>query len=113
MSYHNVLGTLAPVLSVEDGDSVVTTTLDAHGFDASGTACAASPNPMTGPFYVAGAEPGDALVVSIDRMTPTRDTGWTFSSLARNVVDPAAVRALPERRQTDWVLDRKAFSVRI
>ena len=113
MSYHNVLGTLAPVLSVEDGDSVVTTTLDAHGFDASGTACAASPNPMTGPFYVAGAEPGDALVVSIDRMTPTRDTGWTFSSLARNVVDPDTVPTLTESRKTIWRLDRQAMTARL
>ena len=50
---------------------------------------------MTGPFFVEGAEPGDALLVRIDRMTPNRDTGWTFSVLAPNVVDPGAVASLP------------------
>ena len=44
---------------------------------------------MTGPFFVEGAEPGDALVVGIDRLTPSRATGWTYSPLALNVVDPA------------------------
>src|SRR5262245_37216889 len=74
--FHNVLATLPPVLRVSDGDTIVTTTLDAHGRDARDLERARAPNPMTGPFYVEGAEPGDTLLVAIDRMTPTRDTGW-------------------------------------
>jgi amidase len=106
VSFHNVLGTIAPVLHIAPGDSLVTTTLDAHGFDADGASRASSPNPMTGPFFIEGAGPGDALIVSIDRMSPSRDTGWTFSTLAPNVVDPAAVGDLPPRRKTIWNLDR-------
>jgi acetamidase/formamidase len=112
-AYHNILGTLAPVLRIGDGDSVVTTTLDAHGRDAANLERAPAPNPMTGPFFVEGAERGDALLVSIDRMTPTRNSGWTFSTLAPNVVDAAAVRGLPERRTTDWVIDRTALTARL
>ncbi len=113
VTFHNVLGTREPVLSIADGDSVVTTTLDAHGRDAADAARADAPNPMTGPFWIQGAEPGDALLVSIDRMTPTRGSGWTFSSLAPNVVDPAVLRDLPVRRKTGWVIDRDALTARL
>jgi acetamidase/formamidase len=113
VTFHNVLGTREPVLSIADGDSVVTTTLDAHGRDAADAARADAPNPMTGPFWIEGAEPGDALLVSIDRMTPTRGSGWTFSSLAPNVVDPAVLRDLPVRRKTGWVIDRDALTARL
>ena len=112
-TYHNVLGTRDPVLRMADGDSVVTTTLDASGRDWANEPRARGPNPMTGPFFIEGAEPGDALLVSIARMTPTRGTGWTFSSLAPNVVDPAAVKSLPERRRVDWTIDRDALTVRL
>jgi amidase len=91
----------------------VTTTLDARGADAAGVRRAAGPNPMTGPFAIEGAEPGDALLVSIDRMTPTRGTGWTFSSLAANVVDPAFVPELPKRETTLWAIDAAARTVRL
>jgi amidase len=112
-TYHNVLGTRDPVLRIADGDTVVTNSLDAGGRDAANEARARGPNPMTGPFFIEGAEPGDALLVSIDRMTPTRGTGWTFSTLAPNVVDPSAVHTLPERRRVDWTIDREALTVRL
>ncbi len=61
---------------------------------------------MTGPFFVEGAEPGDALEMRIVRMTPTATQGWTFAPVAPNVVDPAAVATLPERERVIWRLDR-------
>ena len=63
------------------------------------------PNPMTGPFFIAGAEPGDTLLVSIRDIRMTRNTGWTFDVLSPNVVDPQAVQRFPERRKTEWVID--------
>jgi acetamidase/formamidase len=68
---------------------------------------------MTGPFRIDGAEPGDALIVSMDSLVPTRDTGWTFSSLARNVVDPAVVASLPPIRKVFWRIDREAMTTRL
>jgi acetamidase/formamidase len=62
---------------VASGDSVITETIDAHGFDTQGVQRAPEPNPMNGPIFVTGAEPGDALKVEILRMTPVRATGWT------------------------------------
>src|SRR5918997_3686489 len=111
--FHNVLATRDPVLRVSDGDTVVTTTLDAGGRDQADIERALKPNPMTGPFFIAGAEPGDALIVQIQRMTPTRSTGWTYSSLAPNVVDPDVVPHLPERERVDWAIDSQAGTVRL
>ena len=78
--YHNALGTAEPALTIADGDTVVAQTIDAWGIDRHGKQVASRPNPMTGPFFVAGAEPGDTLMVSIDSMTMTRDTGWTYDA---------------------------------
>ncbi len=109
--YHNVIGSQEPVLRVADGDSVVTTTLDAGGSDGRGERLALAGNPMTGPFYVEGAEPGDTLAVTIDRLTPNRDTGFTRSVVASNVVDPEFVHDLPPSERVIWAIDRVAGTV--
>jgi len=108
--WHNVLATLPPALTVASGDTIVTETLDAHGFDKDGVQRGARPNPMNGPVFVEGAEPGDALKVEILRMTPIRATGWTFASLAENVVDPELVRRLPPPDKINWRIDRQGLT---
>src|SRR5688572_21688805 len=112
-TWHNVLGTVPAELRVESGDTVVTETIDAHGKDSGNVRRANSPNPMNGPIHVAGAEPGDALRVDILKMTPTRETGWTVSALAPNVVDPRFADELPPRKIVTWRIDRKAKKVRL
>lgn len=101
----NTLGSHAPVLEIADGGTVVAETADAHGFDHRGVKTGDRPNPMTGPFFVQGAEPGDALRIVIHDIRLTRKTGWTFDTLAPNVIDPQAVSRFPGRRKTEWVID--------
>jgi acetamidase/formamidase len=105
--WHNVLGTLPAALLVASGDVIITETLDAAGFDKDGIQRKSGPNPMNGPIFVEGAEPGDALKVEILRMTPNRATGWTRAVLAGNVVDPETVRDLPPRDRANWAIDRQ------
>ncbi len=111
--FYNSIGSHEPVLAIGDGDTVVTETLDAHGFDREGKKRADGPNPMTGPFYVSGAEPGDALRIRIDRIAMTRPTGWTFQVLSPNVVNPGAVARFPPRAVTDWIIDIAAGRARL
>ncbi|MDB5526632.1 MAG: putative acetamidase/formamidase protein [Rhizobium sp.] len=112
-TYHNVIGSLPPALRIADGDTIITQTLDAEGHDKDGIKQISGPNPMNGPIFVEGADPGDALKVEIVAMTPTRDTGFTRSVVAANVIDPEAVRDLPPREMTIWAIDRGALTVRL
>ena len=111
--FYSAIGSHEPALRITDGDTVITTTLDAAGYDARGERLATGGNPMTGPFFVEGAEPGDALAVTIDRLTPNRDFGWTRTPVAPNVVDPEFVRELPESQRTPWMIDRAAGTLRL
>ena len=88
--YHTTLGWHDPVLEIDPGDTVVTTTVDARGQDHTGARVTPRGNPQTGPFYVRGAEPGDALVVNLDELTPNRSWGFTACAVAPNVLDPGA-----------------------
>ena len=111
--WHNVLGTRPPAFTVASGDTVITETLDAWGFDKDGVQRQPGPNPMNGPIFIEGAAPGDALKVEILRRTPNRATGWTRSSLAGNVVDPESVRDLPSRETANWSIDRQAGTAQL
>ncbi len=111
--YHNVIGTAEPCLRVADGDSIVTDTVDASGLDAHEATVAARPNPMTGPFFIEGAEPGDTLAVEIVRLTPNRATGWTYSPLAFTVLDPSAIPDRPANQRTVWNIHANAGTVQL
>jgi amidase len=106
--YHTALGPYEPVLRVQSGDSLVTTTVDARGFDHRREQVTPRGNPQTGPFFVEGAEPGDTLVVQLDRIWPSREYGWCGSSVAANVVDPGYVKQLPDAPLAEWHVDRSA-----
>jgi amidase len=104
--YHITLGPHEPVLRIADGDTVITTTVDAGGGDERNERVAPEGNPQTGPFYVVGAEPGDTLAVHLDHLYPNRDSGYTSTAMAANIVDPKYVRDLPERATAEWSIDR-------
>jgi amidase len=111
--YHNTLGSHEPVLRIAAGDTVVTTTADAWGFDADRDLVATRSNPQTGPFYLEGAEPGDTLVLSLVHLAPNRSYGFSSAQVAPNVVDPAYVPELSrlangQRPLAEWDVDVSA-----
>src|SRR5260221_3950514 len=58
-----------PLARVKPGDTIVTKTLDAAGFDEKGISPHERGNPLTRPFYSGGAEACDALVLRRPRPT--------------------------------------------
>jgi amidase len=104
-----------PALRIKPGDRVITKTVDAGGTDWNGTQVAQGPNPQTGPFYVEGAEPGDLLIVRIEKIETNRTTAYAQSLLAPYTVDPAAIAARTDRepRRTDWQIDKAAGVARL
>jgi amidase len=97
-----------PALRIKPGDRVVTKTIDASGADWNGASVSPGPNPQIGPFYVEGAEPGDMLVVTIERLETNRATAYSGSLLAPYTVDPAAIAARVDRdaRRVTWTIDK-------
>jgi amidase len=112
-TWHHVLATLPPALTIESGDTVVTETIDANGWDKHGNKVFKAGNPMNGPIAVAGAEPGDRLKVEIMAMQPTRAHGFTRAAIAANVVDPEFVQSLPPRVRATWRIDRNAQTAQL
>jgi acetamidase/formamidase len=106
--YYTTIGPHEPVLHIGTGDTVITTTIDAWGQDENGVEVSARSNPQTGPFYIDGAEPGDTLELHLDRLYPNRDVGYTTTMLAPNVLDPDAVRDLPDSAVGRWQINRAA-----
>jgi len=104
-----------PALRIKPGDRVVTKTIDAGGADWEGRTVASGPNPQTGPFYVEGAEPGDMLVVTIEKIETNRATAFSASLLAPYAVDPASLAARTDRdpRRVTWRIDRVAGVARL
>jgi acetamidase/formamidase len=108
--YHTTLGPYEPVLRIAPGDSVVTTTVDARGYDASGQQVTGPGNPQTGPFFVEGADRGDTLVVRFDQIRVNRDRGWSSTVIAPNVIDPWYACEMPAREHGEWRIDRAALT---
>jgi acetamidase/formamidase len=97
-----------PALRIKPGDRVITKTIDAGGVDWDGKSVGSGPNPQTGPFYVEGAEPGDVLVITIDRLETNRAMAYSQSLLAPYAVDPGAIAARVDRegRRLTWTIDK-------
>lgn len=99
-AYYTTIGTHEPVLHVRPGDRVETRTIDALGSDEKGNKVAPRGNPMTGPFFVEGAEPGDTLVVTIESIRPNRRDGFTSPRIAAGVLDPGT--AVTHGEGVEW-----------
>lgn len=96
-----------PVLTIWSGDTVHTTTIDAGGVDEKGVTRALYGNPQTGPFFVAGASPGDTLVIKIKKLTLNRDYADSLDDIVRRARSTTlAVKSTELGRPVRWTLDR-------
>src|SRR5712692_21376 len=101
-----VYATAPPVATLRPGDILETRTVDAFGgvIEKRGDTLAKvkGDNPLTGPFAIAGAEPGDTLVVKILALTvdSTRGVGALapgFGALNTTSYTPMLNAGLPEK----------------
>ena len=97
-----------PALRIKPGDRVVTKTIDAGGVDWNGKSVAMGPNPQTGPFYIEGAEPGDMLVVTLEKIETNRAMAYSGSLLSPYATTPQAIGARTDReaRRLTWTIDK-------
>lgn len=98
-----------PVLVIWPGDSVHTTTIDSGGVDEKGVTRALFGNPQTGPFFIAGAEPGDTLVVRLLQVKLNRDYADSLDMIVGRALGASLVPAATELgKPVRWTLDRAA-----
>ena len=112
--YHLTLGSHAPVLEIDSGDRVITTTVDNAGRDASDRDITPPGNPQTGPIYPRDAEPGDTMAVHLERISPNRSIGRTRGVIAAHVLNPEYVRSRgtdgPGDELLEWRIDSEGWS---
>lgn len=92
-----------PVLTIWPGDTVRTTTVDSGGVDAEGVTRAL----FGSPFFIAGAVPGDTVVIHILKLKPNRDWAESLDSIvARAMGASLAPKAAALGKTVRWRLDR-------
>ena len=116
---HAVLARVAP------GDVISTRTLDASGRDENGKLAATPSNPQTGPFYIEGAEPGDAIAVTFRKIAMNRNWGWSGYRLGLFSLAAGSIEGLYPNRYKEgaafegranivpWDLDLQNKTVRL
>ena len=91
-TYYRTFSRVHPILArVKPGETVVTKTLDSGGKDINGDQLSEPGNPLTGPFYVEGAEPGDAISVHLVEVRLNRNWGYTAYRLGLVALTPELV----------------------
>jgi len=95
-----------PVLTVNPGDTIHTTTVDAGGNDYNSQKRVMGGNPQTGPFFIQSAMPGDILVVHINRLRLNRDWAMSDDDLVSRATDSdLAVKMKDAGKTIVWHLD--------
>jgi acetamidase/formamidase len=125
-TYYHTFSHAHPVFKqIKPGETVATRTLDAGGQDENGVKRSEPSNPLTGPFFVEGAEPGDALVVHLKNLRLNRDWGWSGYRLGLFALTPDAVEHVYSNEYKSdlvrkgrsnlvpWDIDRKRNVVRL
>jgi len=104
--YRQLSADVAPALRIWPGDTIRTKSVDAGGEDEKSVKRVEGGNPLTGPFYVEGAMPGDVLAIVIKRLRVNRDWAGSDSGLVdRATTTDYASENKREWKNTRWHLD--------
>jgi acetamidase/formamidase len=110
-----VYGPLPPVMHVKPGNIIDTTTVDADGKAAEAAGFKVNgPNPLTGPFYIDGAEPGDLLkikfiAIDVNAKEGFGSAGPGFGALNSSKYTPVLGGPIPKLEWT-YPIDESAHT---
>jgi acetamidase/formamidase len=107
-------GGVAPTHRIQPGTRIVSWTEDCFdgalnkpGQKPSAVLEPGHDNPQTGPFYIEGAEPGDTLVIHIEKLEPARDYGVSVAGPGFGALKGTDKTAMlgPELPEAVWFYD--------
>jgi amidase len=94
---------------IKPGEVIVTKTLDSGGKNFHSDQSSPGGNPLTGPFYIEGAEAGDAILVRLRKVRLNRNWGTTSYRLGLFSLTPEYVETIYSMKGRDtqmiWDLD--------
>jgi len=96
---------IAPALRIKPGDTVRTETIDALGRDKNGVKRQGGGNPLTGPFYIENARPGDILQVTLTKVSLNRAYAYTTESFASRSMPDSIAKQFKKSNIVKWKLD--------
>lgn len=106
---HFFFDAATPVLHIGPGDTVKTWSVDSGGFDSKNERLTSGVNPLTGPFYIDGAVPGDTLVIHFTRIRLNRDTAQSSPLIINTALSAGYV----ERRRISQDMTQPGSSIEI
>jgi amidase len=95
-TYYRTFAHTNPFLKrIKPGDIVITKTIDSSGRNENSQVRHPDPgNPLTGPFFIEGAEPGDAIEVQFRRIRLNRNWGYSGYRLGLFALTPESIEKL-------------------
>ncbi len=107
-TYSNSFSLNVPVvLKIKSGDTVLTETIDAGGYDKNGVKRHRGGNPLTGPFYIENSRPGDFLAVTFTKISLNRSYAFTTEAFVSRSLPKSTLKLLPKLHIARWNLDVK------
>lgn len=108
LTYHSHYRKCEPIIPIEEGQLVQTTTLDAHGGSPEGVRSKGFSNPLTGPFVLPQALPGDSLTVEIHSIRPLGISGFSYATPRPWLMEADDAALFPSKESVKWSLDSEA-----
>lgn len=105
--YNNFSHKFLAALKVQPGDTIQSESVDALGIDKSGQRVAKRGNPVTGPFFIEGALPGDIVAITLTSVSLNRDNATTVGGFVKRSLPMDAMEEVYGRnaKLVQWKLD--------
>jgi amidase len=114
-TYYRTFSHTNPLLKrIRAGEVVSIQTVDSSGRDLQGEVRHPEPgNPLTGPFFIEGVEPGDAIRVQLRKVRLNRNWVYTGYRLLLDALQPSAIEGLYSNKyKPDSVIKGRAGYVK-
>lgn len=107
--YNNFSHKFPYVLIVHEGDTIKSESVDAGGVDKNGEKVANRGNPLTGPFYIDSASPGDMVAITLTNVSLNRNYATTVEGFVKRSMPMETIKEVYGRnaKLVKWTLDIK------